>query len=436
VSKDLLAKHEKKIKAFKPKPYWEIELEIKIGKKILKAQHAKGKIFVQNDAKKIHSKLKGKVVVKNITTKIITQKPPKPYNTTSFLSDVYRYFGYSPQQGLSIAESLYQAGLISYPRTSSEKLPKDINYKKIINNLAKQKNYEKGCKLLLTKELKPEEGAKTDSAHPAIYPTGEFKKMGDKQKRVYDLVVRRFLATFGDVAKRESQKVSLVINDEIFLISGKRTVEAGWTALYGRYAAREEVILPDIKVGDKFPIKNTLLQDKKTQPPSRFSQGSVLKEMESRGLGTKATRSQILQILYNRGYIIGRSIEVTELGMQLSNILEKNIPDVISENLTRHFEEECEFVEKGERKREQVLEEAEIRLEKICKGFKKHELKIGEELTKAVIATQDKQSILGQCKCGGTAHWKAFCRMYKLQEMRYWLPSSKGGHHNASGKEL
>ncbi|MEK6837189.1 MAG: DNA topoisomerase, partial [Nanoarchaeota archaeon] len=345
---------------------------------------------------------KGFAAVKNIATKVMMQKPPKPYNTTSFLADIYRYFGYSPQQGLSIAETLYQAGLISYPRTASEKLPKDINYKKIITALGRQKNYEKDSKFLLTKELKPEEGAKVDPAHPAIYPTGEWKKMGDKQQKVYDLVVRRFMACFGDPAKRESQRVSLSVDDEIFTINGKRTLEAGWTALYGKYAAREDVILPEMKVGDKLQIKEATLLDKHTQPPSRFSQGSVLKEMESKNLGTKSTRAQILQILYNRGYVIGRSIEVTELGMQLADILEKNVPDVVSEKLTRHFEEECDLIEAGKIKRDQVLEEAQHRLERICTEFKKREKKVGEELTKAVIATQDKQSILGQCKCGGT----------------------------------
>lgn len=428
----MLAKHEKKIKAFKPKPFWEIELEIIAGKKRLIAQHTKGKIFDESEAKKIHSSLKGVAAVKSMTTKTMMQKPPKPYNTTSFLADIYRYFGYSPQQGLAIAETLYQGGLISYPRTASEKLPKDINYKKIITALGRQKSYEKGCKLLLSKtELKPEEGSKIDTAHPAIYPTGEIKAIGDKQKKVYDLVVRRFLACFGDPAKRESQKVVLSVGEELFSINGKRTIEPGWTALYGKYAAREDVILPEMKIGDKLQIKEATLLDKQTQPPSRFSQGSVLKEMESKNLGTKSTRASILQILYNRGYVIGRSIEVTELGMQLSEILEKNVPDVVSEKLTRHFEEECDLIEAGKEKREQVLEEAQHRLEKICTEFKKREKKVGEELTKAVIATQDKQSILGKCKCGGTLKvhklWrtgKRFvgCTNYKKCGTGYPLP--------------
>ncbi len=399
----MLSKHEKKIKAFKPEPFWEIELTVQVNKQLLKAEYGK-KIWDKKEADATAKKADTKTaVVKNITKKIITQSPPKPYNTTSMLADIYRYFGYSPQQGLSIAETLYQAGMISYPRTSSEKLPKDINYKKIITALGRQKNYDKEAKQLLAGELKPEEGGRTDAAHPAVYPTGVYKKVVDKQQKVYDLIVRRFLAVFGQPAKRESNKIELDANGVVFALSGKKTIEAGWTSLYGKYAQREEIILPDIKVGDKIPVKKVELLAKETQPPARFSQGSVLKEMEQKNLGTKATRAQILQILYNRGYLIGKSIEVTELGQQLSDILEKNVPDVISEKLTGHFEELTDLIENGKAKRDDVLEDAKKRITKICDAFRKKEKRIGELLTESVIATQDKQSKLGTClKCGGT----------------------------------
>jgi DNA topoisomerase-1 len=401
----MLAKHEKKIKSFNPKPFWQIEVDIAVGKTKLKASYIKDKIWNKDEADVIFKKTKVKMAeVKNIAKKVITQKPPKPYNTTGFLADIYRYFGYSPQQGLSIAESLYQAGLISYPRTSSEKLPPDINYKKIISAISKQSKYEKDAKSLLSlTELKPEEGARSDPAHPAIYPTGIYKKMGEKQQKVYDLVVRRFLACFGQPAKRESQKILLDIGGEIFFFSGIKTIDSGWTSLYGKYAAREEIILPDLNIGDRVNISGSKIISKETQPPPRFSQGSVLKEMENRNLGTKATRAQILQILYNRGYLIGRSITVTELGMHLSDILEKNVPDVVSEKLTRHFEEKTESVLGGRTTREEVLDEAKKKLTRILSGVKKKEKLIGEALTKAVIESQDRQNILGGCiKCGGT----------------------------------
>jgi len=402
----MLAKHEKKIKAFKPKPFWQLIAEVRVGKDTLEAEHEKDKIWEKEDADKILQKTKNakNATVKNITKKLFTQKPPVPYNTTAFLGDVYRYFGYSPQQAMGIAEALYQAGLISYPRTNSQQLPPDINYKKIISDLARQDIYSKDAKSLLAGELKPNQGKATSAAHPAIYPTGQPpKKVGDLQKRVYDLVVRRFFAVFGKPAKRESQKISLDINGEMFYLMGKRTVEAGWTSLYGKYASRDETLLPDIKIGDTFPVKKVSQLQKETQPPPRYSQGSVLKEMEQRGLGTQSTRAGILQILYNRGYIINKSIEVTELGTQLSDILEKNVPDIVSEKLTRHFEEECEQVGEGKIKRENVMKEAQSTLVKICEQFKKREKRVGEELTKAIIDAQEKQSFLGTCpSCGGT----------------------------------
>ena len=408
----MLAKHEKKIKAFRPTPFWQVEVQVAIGKEILKAEFEKDKIWDKSEADKILKTADVKTAtVKDVKKKQLTQRPPKPYNTTSMLADIYRYFGYSPAQAMSLAEALYQAGLISYPRTSSEKLPKDINYKKIISGLAKQKPYEKNCKSLLGKGgLTPEEGIKTDPAHPAVYPTGELpKKMGDHQRRVYDLVVRRFMAAFGEPAKRESQRVVLDLGGNAFSITGVRTLEPGWTTLYGRYAAREETLLPELKAEEKLAVKDIQQFSKETQPPARYSQGSVLKEMEQRGLGTKATRAGILQILYNRGYVIGKSIEVTELGQKLSDVLEKSAPDIVSEKLTRHFEQECESVESGKAKREDIVGEARATLAKILKQFATKEKVIGKALTDAIIESQEKQSRLGVCpRCGGTI------RMHRL----------------------
>ncbi len=421
-----LAKHEEKIKAFKPKPFWQVELELKLRRNIYKAVFEKDKIWDKKEAEEILKKADKKFAnVKDVKKRVITQKPPKPYNTTSFVADVYRYFGYSPRDAMRIAESLYQAGYISYPRTASEKLPPDIDYKKILSSLSKISKYKKLCNRLLVKdELKPNEGKKTDPAHPAIYPTAQVpKKLGSKQQKVYDLVVHRFLAIFGEPAKRESQKVILDVDGKIFFLSGIRTIEPGWTELYGKYAAREETILPELKIGDKIEIRKVNLISKETQPPQRYSQGSVIKEMEVRGLGTKATRPQILQILYNRGYLFGKSIEVTELGLNLAKILKKNVSDIVSEELTRKFEEETDAIERGEKTMNEVLEEVKKAITKISKKFKKKELKIGKELTESVVKTYERQSILGKCpKCGGTIKvfkmWKtgnrfAGCTNYK-----------------------
>ena len=152
-----------------------------------------------------------------------------------------------------------------------------------------------------------------------------------------------------------------------------------------------------MSIGDVLSVLKIGMLSKQTQPPARYSQGSVLKEMDQRGLGTKATRSQILQILYNRGYLVGKSIEVTDLGMKLSDVLEKSAPDIVSEKLTRHFEQECEAVQFGKAKRDAIVEEAKETLDRICKQFRKKEKTVGEVLTKAIIESQEKQSRLGTC---------------------------------------
>ena len=411
----MIVKLEHKIQAFRSKPFWQIEANVVLGKGNYIATYENDKIWKKDEAEKILKAGGKKAKVKDIKKRQITQSPPKPFNTTSFLTEVYRHCGYSPAKAMSIAESLYQAGLISYPRTSSEKLPKDINYKKIISELMKQSSYSASAKKLLgKKELKPNEGLKTDAAHPAIYPTGKKAgKAGMHQLRVYDLVVKRFLATFGDPAKRETQKLILDVSGNIFFINGVKTLEAGWTSLYGKYAGREEVLLPEMKIGDTVAVKEIAMNEKQTQPPGRYSQGSVIKEMDAKNLGTKSTRSSILQILYNRGYIIGNSIEVTDLGMKLSDILEKNAPDIVSEKLTRHFEEETEGVQSGKFKMDQVLEEGKKTISVICDQLKKKEAGLGKALTEAIIEAQEKQSILGTCpKCGGKA------RLFRLWSTR------------------
>ncbi|MBI2583053.1 MAG: DNA topoisomerase I [Candidatus Aenigmarchaeota archaeon] len=401
----MLVKREHQIKAFKPKPFWQVEAHVKIGKENLKAQYEKDKIWNKDEAEAVLRSVKKKAAVKEIRKRQIMQQAPKPFNTTSFLTEVYRHCGYSPAKAMSIAEALYQAGLISYPRTSSEKLPKDINYRKIIGDMQKQAKYAGSAKKLLAKkELKPNEGSRTDPAHPAIYSTGKAGKLGEHQQRVYDLVARRFLATFGDPAKRETQRIILDIDGHNFSLSGVRTLEPGWTELYGKYAAREEILLPDVKEGDVFAVEGAGMFDKKTQPPARYSQGSVIKEMEERGLGTKATRAQILQILYNRGYVLGNSIEVTDLGMKITDVLEKYASDIVSEKLTRHFEEETESVVAGKANMDEVLNEGKNEITKLCAQLQKKEKIIGKALTDAIIEAQEKQSILGKCpKCGGNA---------------------------------
>jgi len=404
-----LMNKEKEIRAFKPDPFWLINAIIPLSSKlVLECGHEKDKIWKKPDAEKIFKKTNKAKVAKlsKIERKEYSQRPPFPFDLTTLQTESYRFFGWSPRQTNNVAQSLYEKGYISYPRTSSQKLPEQIGIPNILNNLAKINTYSKlASKVIANNEFKPNEGKKSDAAHPAIYPTAEIpdvKKLNSRDKKLYDLIVRRFLAVFGEPAKRESMKMIFDLNGEKFTSTGRRTVIKGWTEFYGRFAKSDEMKFPDVKVGDKFNVKSVEMIDKETSPPPRYSQGSIIKELEKHNLGTKTTRASILQTLYDRGYIQGKSIEVTQLGMKVAQTLGKYIPELVSEELTRSFEKDMEDVEAGKKKRDNIIKSARRVLKKISKEIRAHEAKIGAELEKGILETKEEQSYLGACtSCEG-----------------------------------
>ncbi len=403
----MLLEREQKIREFKPKPYWQLELHARVGDISIIATYEKDKIWNKRRAEEILEACKGRsAVVEEIKKRRYRQGPPVPFNTTSLQVESYAQFGFSPRQTMEIAESLYTQGAISYPRSSSQKLPPSINYERILKTLAKIPKYGVLAEELLKKvKLTPNEGKRTDPAHPAIYPTfqpPELKKLNARQRKVYDLIVKRFLAVFAEDALRESINVSLNLNGNRFKVTGKRTVEPGWTKFYSPYARFKEQMLPELRVGQVIDVLKIDLLKKETQPPGRYTQGSILKEMERRGLGTRATRAEILQTLYDRNYISGKSIRVTKLGETVVRVLKEACPMMLSEKLTRRFEREMKMVYEGRKKREDVVKEAKEFLRDVLEGFKKNEGRIGRKLLEGLLGAREDNRRLGTCpKCGG-----------------------------------
>lgn len=179
-------------------------------------------------------------------------------------------------------------------------------------------------------------------------------------------------------------------------------LEEGWLAYYGSYGATEEIILPQLSEGQELAVRELKFEEKETQPPPRYNPASIVKEMESRNLGTKATRAPILQNIYVRGYIFGNQITVTELGIEVIDSLLKHCPEIVSEELTAQFEREMEAIQEGKRDKEEVIEKARRELDKLLKKFRTHQLEIGKQLGEAYRITRQKQRIMGKCaKCGG-----------------------------------
>ncbi len=386
-----LVEREREIANFKPTPYWVIKMLLEKSGEQYTAVYEKERIFDENEAKIIVEEArKGPAFVERIDVKQQRRNPPYPFDLGTLQREAYSAFGYSPKKTLEIAQKLYERALLSYPRTSSQKLPKNLNFKTIIQNLAKLPEYKPFAHELLGKGyLKPVEGSKDDPAHPAIYPTGEIPKSGDltkDERNIYDLVVRRFLAAFADPALREIMKIIINSGGHHFILSGARTLKEGWLKVYGKYVKFDEMILPKFREGEPINVIQIKREKKKTKPPARYSPAAVIKKMEDLGIGTKATRAQILETLYARGYIEGkRKIKVTPLGMNVVEALEKNVPDIVSVQLTKGFEEKMEEIMKRKLSREKVIDESKEQLMKILKEFRAREEEIGRELVKRLI---------------------------------------------------
>jgi len=395
---------EVEVRSHLPIPYWLVTGKFAKDDQIFDAQYESGKIFKLAEAEQILLACKGKDGrVVDISRTIARQRPPTPFNLGDLQRDAYRLFHFSPSFTLSIAEKLYLDALISYPRTSSQKLPPSINYKKIITNLAGIGVYSSLANDLLKGKLVPNEGIKDDPAHPAIHPTGELpmRRLEGTEWKLYDLVVKRFFATFGDPAIMERILVLIDINDYKFIATGRRTINAGWIKYYKPYAEVEEIELPRLNVSDTLANMGIKSAEKFTQAPPRFNQASLLERMEKEQIGTKATRAEIIKTLINRGYITSESIEATDLGFAVIESMRSCMPDIVSAELTRAMEKKLDEIELGKLSGGDVVDNAVEKLLDILKEFKSKEVEVGRGMSAAITRTAIAQNKIGTCPlCG------------------------------------
>ncbi|MAE13772.1 DNA topoisomerase I, partial [Candidatus Woesearchaeota archaeon] len=274
----LIVNKEKEIKKFVPVPYWQLQLLGALNKNPIEAWHEKDKFQNEKECLEVLEKTKGKDgKLADISAKQFSVAVPVPFDLTTLQTEAYRSLGINPKQTLEIAQNLYLESYISYPRTSSQKIPKTVGIPQILSNLTKNKEYTELAKKILSGKMIPNEGKKTDPAHPSIFPTGLYPKVLDgREKKVYDLIVRRFLSVFGEPATRETVTLKIDVEKEIFLAKGTRTVKKGWHQFYQPHLKLEEQTLPEAKIGDTVNIKEIIKHDKETQPPKRFSPASLI----------------------------------------------------------------------------------------------------------------------------------------------------------------
>ncbi|MCC7557748.1 MAG: DNA topoisomerase I, partial [Methanobacteriaceae archaeon] len=243
----ILVDREKEIKEFIPEPYWMIKADLEGG---ILADHKRGKIFDKKEADSILKNCENKdALVESINLRESKKRPPVPFDLGTLQSEAYGLFGFSPKKTQQVAQNLYIEGYTSYPRTSSQKLPKSIGYDKILKKLGKNNTFKKHISKL-KKPYFPKEGKKKDEAHPAIHPTGLIpKKLSTDSQKIYELIVYRFISVFSADAVTETMKVDLDIGNEEFTFSRRKTAKLGWLEHYP-YRKIENDVFPDIKEED------------------------------------------------------------------------------------------------------------------------------------------------------------------------------------------
>jgi DNA topoisomerase-1 len=395
-----LVKRENRISCFVPTPFWAVKAEFQIKGESHKAQCEKSRLESEAEAAAVVEKCRGKSGrVEAVEERDFTQSPPIPFDLSTLQDEAYRLFGYYPRRTAKIAERLYLEALISYPRTDSQKLPPTIGYKEILAKMQECPAYSNLIPRLLMSRLTPNEGEKEDPAHPAVYPTGTLPnpRLSASSRRLWDLIARRFMATFGEPAEIRTTRVTVDLGGTRFFLIGHRSVREGWARFYRPHILTKHKPLPEVKEGKRLRTTSVSSEAKFTKPPPRFNPSSLLKRMEREGIGTKGTRTEIIQTLYDRKFVQGRRMRVTDIGRAVLEVLEEYAPSITSVSLTRTLQEKVELIKAGREASDAVLEEAIIQLKNTVGKMKKSEAKIANVLARSLEQSRTEVRSVGEC---------------------------------------
>ncbi|MFC1787468.1 DNA topoisomerase I [Halobacteriota archaeon] len=353
----LLVEREKQIEAFEPTPYWEIYATCKNDGEFV-AKHEKDRFLEKDKADSIISRLGSKGIISKLKSRKKNQAPPVPFDTTEFLRAASS-IGITPANAMRVSESLYLNGWISYPRTDNTVYPKSIDCRGIIKMFTESDFGDYAESLLKKKVLKPTRGKKEATDHPPIHPVSVASKkdLNTYEWKIYELIVRRFFATFATPAVWEMTKVTVEINGELFNADGARLLEDGWLWYYPYYKIKEN-ILPALKEGETLDILKVDLVEKETQPPKRYKQGGLIKKMEDLGLGTKSTRHEMISKLYARGYVYENPLKPTSTAYAVIETLEKYAAPITKPDMTSKLDKDMDRIAEGMIEEENVVQES------------------------------------------------------------------------------
>ncbi len=396
----LLVERDQAIKEFTATPFWEIVAASEKSGIAFTLHHAHGIWEQKEEAERIFRRLEGAKdgVVREFTDEEARRRPPVPFSTTLFVAEATR-LGIGAALAMRIAEDLYTQGLISYPRTDNTVYPRGLGLKGLVERFKESPFREAAEYILAQPTFRATRGRTETTDHPPIYPTGvvDPKKLRPDHARIYELVVRRFFATVAPDSISRARTAAVEIRGERFDGKGHELVDPGWYRVYP-YSEPDPSQLPVLAIGETIPIASVQLVEDRTKPPRRYTQGSLIQEMERLGLGTKSTRHDVLQKLFDRHYVSQRQLEPTSTGIAVTEALKAHAPVITRPEMTHRLEEDMELVAESKKPKTDVLEESREMLRDAYALLAANESGVKETLTGAL----DRQHFVGPCaKCGG-----------------------------------
>jgi DNA topoisomerase-3 len=430
----LIARREEEIKAFVPEPYWLVDAAFEAdGARAYEGRFhagAKPRIASEDEATAIVAACEGKPgKITKLDKKEQREKAPMLYDLTTLQREANNRYGFSAKRTLGAAQRCYEEHkALTYPRTNSRYLPTDMvaEIKPIAELVGAQPEYRKGAEYVTGLDLLPLARVVNDEKvtdHHAIIPTrSEHKldKMSSDDRRIYDMVTRRFLAVFHPEAVFENTRVETTIgtgdDGHVFRTRGKLLIVPGWRGVYDEVAADSrpkgeedegaDQQLPKLQDGETVKTKKIAAERKETKPPRRYSDASLLGAMETAGklvddeelreamkesgIGTPATRASIIERLITVGYVErdARALVATEKGLNVVRLLDEHA--LTSPELTGSWEHRLGKIERGEDSREKFMGD--------IAGFAQETVKKLDETLKDVRIPRAK---LGPCPvCG------------------------------------
>jgi DNA topoisomerase-3 len=416
----IVVEREEKIRKHVPRDYWEVRatfqaeagtyegkwFDPKFKKDEADPEKRADRLWTENDAQAIAQAVRGQTGTVTEEAKPSNQSSPLLYDLTSLQREANSRFGFSAKTTLSIAQALYEKHkVLTYPRTDSRALPED--YLAVVKNTVKMIAEEDlpgplralaphAKKALKEGYIKPAkrvfDNAKV-SDHFAIIPTLQApKSLTEVEAKLYDMVVKRFLAVFFPPAEYLVTTRITQVASHAFQTNGKVLVNPGWLAVYGKEAQDEDATLVPVQPNERVHTEEAVVSALRTKPPSRYTEATLLSAMEGagklidddelreamqeKGLGTPATRAAIIEGLILEKYMVreGRELIPTAKAFQLMTLLRGlDIPDLTRPELTGNWEYQLAQMERGGLKREQFMAEIAKMAERIVKKAKEYD---------------------------------------------------------------